>query len=89
MKITLTPAAKDELKKSTNQGLYMKIDIIRSGCCSYAFTCTASIGTVTDETIWIDEIPLAVSPRASEFLKKAVIDYKRKGLRKELQVQPN
>ncbi len=90
MEITLTPSAKEAILLSREKGQYLKVDLTKSGCCSYGFVFTLGIPKEEDIIVETKEgIKIPVSVQAHRFLKRILIDYKRRGLRKTFQVIPN
>lgn len=89
MEITITDRAKEYLKLKIDEGSYMQVDLRKAGCCSYEFNIRATRPNSADKIYNIDGIEIAVGPDGEKYLKKFKIDYRRKGIRKDLEVLPN
>lgn len=88
MDIRITKTAHAELKKLYDKGLYMKIGLRKSGCCSYAFTIVPAPHSADDKIYEVDGLEIAMEEEASRLLKNYTIDYKRRGLKTDFQIIP-
>lgn len=90
MNIELTPAAREKILDARNDNRFYKLDLTRSGCCSYAFVFHQGRAKKTDKiVVSCDETKIVVSKEAYALLKNIIIDYKKRGFRKSFQVIPN
>lgn len=86
MEIKVTQAAKEQIMTITNPDHYMKVDLVKSGCCSMAFTLYEDIKRGDDIMVEVDGLKLLFTPRAKMALAAGTIDYKRRGLFKAFTV---
>ena len=81
-KITISDSAKEKIKEIEESGLYLKVDMGKSGCCSYSFEMYPDKLRGDDELIEIDGVPLIITKEAEPFINKMDIDYRRNGVMK-------
>jgi len=79
-KITISDSAKEKIKEIEESGLYLKVDMGKSGCCSYSFEMYPDKLRGDDELFVVDGHELIFTKEAQLFAKKLDIDYGRKGL---------
>lgn len=87
MNIKITQTAKEQIMKVvTAPDQFMKVDLVKSGCCSMAFTLYKDIKRGDDTMVEVDGLNILVTPRAKMALAAGTIDYKRRGLSKAFTV---
>ncbi|MGL4483876.1 MAG: HesB/IscA family protein [Anaerovoracaceae bacterium] len=89
MDITFSPEAKEKAEEIQASGKILRLKLIKSGCCSYAFVFGESEPIRGDTLIEHEGLKIALGDEAIELMQRVKIDYKRKGLRKGFLVIPN
>ncbi|MDC3105733.1 iron-sulfur cluster assembly protein IscA [Gammaproteobacteria bacterium] len=84
MSITITPNAKDHLKRSVserNKGLGVRLGVKRTGCSGLAYLMEfVDVLSDEDEVYQFDEFKLVVDKKSLIYLKGTQLDYVKDGL---------
>lgn len=90
MDIKITQAAKAEIEKLNDDRL-MRIDLVRSGCCSYSFLLYEDVCRPGDSVAVGDGIKFIITDQVRVLLdhNPVTIDYGRRGILKDFKVTMN
>lgn len=88
MNITLTEAARTELKRELEAGHHMRLMLKRTGCCGVGIALQAWKAVDGDLEMLVVGFPVAVDRELEASLKDISIDFKRWGFSREFKVIP-
>lgn len=89
VKIRITDKAKEKIREIEESGMYLRMTVIKSGCCSYTFDMYPDKLRGDDELVHVDGVPLIIAPSAKPFINDIDINYGRSGAFKKFIVKAN
>ena len=78
--ITLTENARSKIRELEQTGLYPRLILTKSGCCSYTFDIYPDKLRGSDELTDVDDVHIIITQPVREFAPSLKIDYGRKGI---------
>lgn len=85
--ITLTENAREKIRELEMQGLYPRLILTKSGCCSYTFDIYPDKLRGSDELTDVEDVHFIVTPQVREFAPTLRVDYGRRGILKNFIVK--